>query len=739
VPASLAYSPAIRWVYWMVFALAILIAGLSIWLTSWAHEREFRKADDYESRMNSQASVQSTRVIAERIDRFISLTKSLGSGSDFKAPSDGEHDGARYMQRDRQQSHELALYDHIGSWLRSESGPVIPLLEDRSSPRSMALWQLARGLPVRSPGGILLAHSRRLIAENAISSNPEILSIAELDSRGRIVFLCPYRLQVRLKVFNASSTLLKPSTARVETQTLFHDSLLDGEDSKALSIVAPFVRSTGVYYLVMSLGPKFLAQPKPADETSFGVFDRGNDLLMYAGPQPALEAAILGKQSDKREYVNRSMIPIGGANYSLVTLTPASPVREAIATSLLTTISTCIASLLFVQFIAHRLLLWLTREQWKRDHLKAHIEKAAQGFAHDFDKVIWALRTTTNGISQKLAPTEIRELEGAITDLRGQSSHLAANLVAETFSLPGVPGGAGATRAESTTYLRGVLENVVGRYVSVLKHDIPLNINAGPSGEEPFAGISPTDLTRIMLNLLDNAIDACTAAETHDISVSVRTTERDVVIRVTDNGSGVDPSHRGRLFDPGFTTKGEERGKGLKLCLELAKNSGGDLRESNPPPERGTEMMLRLPRRPMPRWFVNKVHLIGKSTVVVVDDEGSVCEYWNKRFKERFDGINLPAAFSPSLVMVRSAEGLRSNTELLKSATHFLIDYKFDGEDITGIELIERLDLGERAILVTNHFEAPDVLKAVDRLGIKLLPKTYMFGVKFPIEIGDLP
>ena len=81
---------------------------------------------------------------------------------------------------------------------------------------------------------------------------------------------------------------------------------------------------------------------------------------------------------------------------------------------------------------------------------------------------------------------------------------------------------------------------------------------------------------------------------------------------------------------------------------------------------------------------------------------------------------------------------LRDNYEnALSSGTIFLVDYKFaDGDNTNGIQLIEELHLEDRAILVTNWFDDPTVVSAVQRLGISLVPKKYRFNIKFLIDIG---
>jgi len=122
--------------------------------------------------------------------------------------------------------------------------------------------------------------------------------------------------------------------------------------------------------------------------------------------------------------------------------------------------------------------------------------------------------------------------------------------------------------------------------------------------------------------------------------------------------------------------------------------------------------------------------------IVVVDDEGEVFSYWEKTIAKRLEGINLNSADQPRLIGLRGPDELRRDRRALATGTLFLVDYKFKEEATNGIELVEELNLCDKAILVTNHFEQPDVLEGISRLGLRLLPKTYMLNAKFPIEFG---
>jgi len=51
-----------------------------------------------------------------------------------------------------------------------------------------------------------------------------------------------------------------------------------------------------------------------------------------------------------------------------------------------------------------------------------------------------------------------------------------------------------------------------------------------------------------------------------------------VILRVEDNGPGVDPSLRERIFDPFYTTRSDGTGLGLAVCARIVTIHQGDLR-----------------------------------------------------------------------------------------------------------------------------------------------------------------
>jgi signal transduction histidine kinase len=116
-------------------------------------------------------------------------------------------------------------------------------------------------------------------------------------------------------------------------------------------------------------------------------------------------------------------------------------------------------------------------------------------------------------------------------------------------------------------------------------------------------GLPPVTLSRehqvqVLLNLLLNAADACAGGGR--ITVSAAPSDLGVRLVVQDDGPGVAPEVRERLFEPFVTTKdiGKGTGLGLAVCRGLVEAAGGTL-ALDPTPQ-GARFVVDLPRATSP-------------------------------------------------------------------------------------------------------------------------------------------
>jgi two-component system NtrC family sensor kinase len=126
---------------------------------------------------------------------------------------------------------------------------------------------------------------------------------------------------------------------------------------------------------------------------------------------------------------------------------------------------------------------------------------------------------------------------------------------------------------------------------------------------DPDAGaaeVYPQEVTRALLNLISNGFYAATKrkSEADDetfepaLSATTRSLGDRVEIRIRDNGAGIPPEVREKIFNPFFTTKPAGEGTGLGLSMShdiIVKQHGGSI---NVETERGvfTEFIITLPR-----------------------------------------------------------------------------------------------------------------------------------------------
>jgi signal transduction histidine kinase len=119
-------------------------------------------------------------------------------------------------------------------------------------------------------------------------------------------------------------------------------------------------------------------------------------------------------------------------------------------------------------------------------------------------------------------------------------------------------------------------------------------------------GVVPQELIRVLINVIGNGFYAanrrrCEGEATYRPTLRVTTRElgESVEVRVRDNGIGIPPENRDKLFQPFFTTKptGEGTGLGLSISYEIVTQQHGGTITVDSKVGEFTEFTVRLPRR----------------------------------------------------------------------------------------------------------------------------------------------
>jgi signal transduction histidine kinase len=124
---------------------------------------------------------------------------------------------------------------------------------------------------------------------------------------------------------------------------------------------------------------------------------------------------------------------------------------------------------------------------------------------------------------------------------------------------------------------------------------IELEVNLDPDNPEWM--MDENQLQRALINLVVNSIDAIEKKESGKIQISAEAEDnRNLIIRVSDNGCGIDSDHINKIYSLFYTTKGAGgSGLGLPVVKKFVESMGGQLQvESNKGV--GTTMSMVFPK-----------------------------------------------------------------------------------------------------------------------------------------------
>jgi len=167
----------------------------------------------------------------------------------------------------------------------------------------------------------------------------------------------------------------------------------------------------------------------------------------------------------------------------------------------------------------------------------------------------------------------------------------------------------GASDERREIDLNGLVEEALNlAYHGARAHDQDFNIilerDYAPS-MKPIM-LAPQEMTRVLLNLFGNGFYAANkrahvnanASFRPTLAVVTREDDDAVEIRVRDNGTGITPEIRDKLFQPFFTTKptGEGTGLGLSISYDIVTQQHGGTIEVASEEGAYTEFTIRLPR-----------------------------------------------------------------------------------------------------------------------------------------------
>lgn len=120
--------------------------------------------------------------------------------------------------------------------------------------------------------------------------------------------------------------------------------------------------------------------------------------------------------------------------------------------------------------------------------------------------------------------------------------------------------------------LRAVIDDVMRLYAVGL--NFPVRIEIAPAAARIMG--DPIQLAQVFSNLIRNAADATEGQALRSLRITASINDDDMVeVRVRDNGQGLSPLLKEKLFSPFVSTKAEGLGVGLSICRTIVEQHKG--------------------------------------------------------------------------------------------------------------------------------------------------------------------
>ena len=336
--------------------------------------------------------------------------------------------------------------------------------------------------------------------------------------------------------------------------------------------------------------------------------------------------------------------------------------------------------------------------------------------AHELNNPLAAIVGYADLLAEAHVPPDIERLLVRIREQATRTSRIVKNLL-------------NVARRRGPERVRVTLNEIATSVTDLFAYEARISditLTAALDKELPPVLADRHALQQILVNLVQNAIQALRhTGRGGRIEVRSWKEASSVCVAVRDDGPGIPPETRARLFEAFFTTKGSDEGTGLGLTISrtIAREHGGDLTlEEQVDATSGTQFTLRLPLErnalAAPPAAKRKIPDGVPARVLVIDDEAPVRDSLLATLEHL--GAQVDGAASPGEADRMVATGAPYDAVLL--------DVRMPGR--SGIEFHRELrtknpQLASRVVFMTGDLVNDDVLRAVKATGNPFLEKPF--------------
>ena len=229
------------------------------------------------------------------------------------------------------------------------------------------------------------------------------------------------------------------------------------------------------------------------------------------------------------------------------------------------------------------------RQALKQSEKLAHMGQLSAGIAHELNNPLGVVIMYSNILLEEAATEDpSREDLKLIVEQAGRCKKIVAGLL--NFA-----------RKNQVNHQTVNIKKLVNQGLESVIVPENIKIEVSDLTTNPEAMLDSEQMLQVLTNLIKNAIDAMPVGGI--IKITLEDTLSDMIITISDNGTGIKEEDRAKIFEPFFTTKSIGKGTGLGLATAygvVKMHKGQITAESNDDPLKGatgTSFRIMIPRR----------------------------------------------------------------------------------------------------------------------------------------------
>ncbi len=368
--------------------------------------------------------------------------------------------------------------------------------------------------------------------------------------------------------------------------------------------------------------------------------------------------------------------------------------------------------------------LQIEYQQRTESEKKSALLDQAAHVVHDIRSPIAAMEMSLYMLAQNVSSENISILKVAVQSIRDIANNLLdkyrGNQQAKYLSNEILSSSTDDENIPRPFLFHSLIEQVVSqkRY-EWLQNKCKLIFTYVSAAKSIWIDAVPSDVKRMISNLLNNAIEACVAEP--KIEVQLNKINNVLELRIIDNGVGMRPEKMEDCLN-GESSKHAGKGLGLTGAKEYMDRIKGKLVLTSQL-NAGTTVTLTFIINNQPSWYPSQICLSQCESVVVLDDDTAMQTLWFHRLQSYSVKIYLFSKYEEAF------RWLDQHRECLDKMV-FLVDYELSDRSVNGLHLLKHFNIKQQSYLITSHAEEVNIQREINEMGIWLIPKTLA---------GDMP